>query len=149
MNLNQAAPKRLRRMAGWTLITVLLGASAYSAWATQAPEVKPAAANAKAFETSMTITDSATTIKAKVRTREGDITDLRDGTDPLSYSFSLVEAKPDSVTVNLIVRQGDKVIAEPKLRVGYGEEGTIQKGGSDEHDKDFLIKLVVSPVKPA
>ncbi len=163
MQLQQNNPGKLKRALAYAVLSCLCGASAYSAWAATpasavATPVQAAQDEGKAGADSYSVTMDikAAGIKSSPRVIVRQGTQARvavqsdDGQTKWDFSFTLTPAPADqyknAVTIDMLVKKGDEVVAKPKLITGLNQQARLQKETPDKK-LDFDIAMTASLVK--
>ncbi|MFZ6731735.1 M56 family metallopeptidase [Undibacterium sp. Ji42W] len=163
MQLQQNNPSKFKRVVAYAVLSCLCSVSAYSAWATT--PVSAVATNAQtgqeagkpdvdSYSVAMDIKVAGMNSSPRVVVRQGTpasvLIQSKDGEEKWGFSFTLTPAPADqyknAVTIDMVVKKGDEIIAKPKLITGLGQRAKLQKETPDKQ-QDFDIAMTASLVK--
>jgi bla regulator protein BlaR1 len=163
MQLQQNNPSKLKRVVAYAVLSCMCSVSAYSAWAstpvsavaTNAQSDKEAGKpDADSYSVAMDIKVAGIKSSPRVIVRQGTQARVaiqsEDGQAKWDFSFTLTPAPAEqyknAVTIDMVVKKGDEVIAKPKLITGLGQQAKLQKETPDKQ-QDFDIAMTASLVK--
>ncbi|MFZ6779267.1 M56 family metallopeptidase [Undibacterium sp. Ji83W] len=168
MQLQQNSPGKLKRISAYVVLSCLCGVSAYSAWAatpvstlTMETKVKGTEAiedgvSSDRYKVSMTVDLGGEKTNHDLTIIPGYPTSVvrrLDGQGGIwNFTFTLVPAPADqykdAVTIDMVVKKGDEVIAKPKLVAGLNQKARLQKETPDKQ-QDFDISMTTNLLKKA
>lgn len=163
MQLQKNSPGKLKRISAYMVLTCLCGASAYSAWAATPASTIAAPIQAgqdvgksevDSYSVAMDIKVAGIKSSPRVVVKQGTQASIamqsEDGQAKWDFSFTLIPAPADkyknSVTIDMVVKKGDEVIAKPKLITGLNQQARLQKETPDKQ-QDFDITMTANLVR--
>ncbi|MES2037800.1 MAG: M56 family metallopeptidase [Pseudomonadota bacterium] len=165
MQLQKNSPGKLKRISAYVVLSCLCGVSAYSAWAATpvSPVLTPAQSSqadgkseVDSYLIAMDINVAGVKSSPRVMVKQGTQASIAVQSDDKQakwdFSFTLTptpgDKYKDAVTIDMIVKKNDELIANPKLITGLNQKARMQKETPDKQ-QDFDISMTANLVKKA
>ena len=134
MQLQKAAPRAWRKLAGKFIVGVLISASGYGAMAAQAGE----------YQIDLEISAQGKTTTPRVRTQAGETFAI--AVDGWHGEFMLKKVSEESMFLTTVIKRDSKIMGTPNLLVKLGEPAKVVIAGDSEADT-LSLKMTVAAAK--